>query len=161
MVHLICEIFMLNIIKLSSENSRKNVKKYYSIVSDTCFHHVISFTPSPFGVSSLFRHMQQTLCPNPRTEKLTALSKVNQATIMRVPGHSSIPQNETADRLAKVIARTRPIHPEPFLPQSFSRFKLKIRNWLGKRKRIEWTVCERYGTSQLFLEGPTDKFVQS
>ncbi len=34
--------------------------------SGTCFHHVISFRYSPFGVSSLFRHMQRTPCPNPR-----------------------------------------------------------------------------------------------
>ncbi len=35
------------------------------IISGTYFHCVISFTSSPFGVSSLFRHMQRTLCPNP------------------------------------------------------------------------------------------------
>ncbi len=66
MVHFICEIFTKNIIKLSSKNSRKIVKKYYPIVSGTCFHHVISFTSSPFGVSFLFHHTQRTLCPNPR-----------------------------------------------------------------------------------------------
>ncbi len=65
LVHLICKIFT-NIIKLSSKNLRKNVKKYYPMVSGTCFHYVISFTSSPFGVSSLFRHTQCTLCPNPR-----------------------------------------------------------------------------------------------
>ncbi len=35
------------------------------LVSGTCFHRVISFTFSPFGVSSLFCHMMHTLCPNP------------------------------------------------------------------------------------------------
>ncbi len=37
-------------------------------------------------------------------EKLTVLSEVNHVTIMRVPGHSGIQQNETADRLARKIA---------------------------------------------------------
>ncbi len=78
-------------------------------------------------------------------EKLTFLSKVNQVTIMWVPGHSGIQQNKTADRLAKEGARTRPIDPEPFLPLSFSRFKSKIRNWIEKRKQAEWKVCESMG----------------
>ncbi len=25
---------------------------------------------------------------------------------------------------------------------------------------MEWKVCEGYGTSQLFLEGPTDRYIQ-
>ncbi len=25
---------------------------------------------------------------------------------------------------------------------------------------MEWRVCERYGISQLFLQGPTDRYVQ-
>ncbi len=61
-------------------------------------------------------------------EKLTVLSEVNQVTIMWIPGHSGIQQNETADRLAREAARTRPIGPEPFLPLSLRRFKSKIRN---------------------------------
>ncbi len=44
---------------------QENVKKYYPIVSGTSFQPVISFTSSPFGVSSLFQHTQHTLCPNP------------------------------------------------------------------------------------------------
>ncbi len=55
LVHLIGEIF----IRLSSENSRKNVKKYYPIVFGTCLHRVISYTSSHFSVSSLFRHTQR------------------------------------------------------------------------------------------------------
>ncbi len=48
-------------------------------------------------------------------EKLSVLSEVNQVTIMWVPGHLGIQQNETADRLAREEARTRLIGPEPFL----------------------------------------------
>ncbi len=58
-------------------------------------------------------------------EKLTTLSKVNQATIMRVLGHSEIQQKETTDRLATEGARTRPISPEPFLQLFLSRFNPK------------------------------------
>ncbi len=65
LVHLICEIFTQNIIKLSPKNSRKNVKKHNRIVSGTYFHHV-SFTSLPFGISSIFRHTQHTLCLNAR-----------------------------------------------------------------------------------------------
>ncbi len=63
-------------------------------------------------------------------EKLTVLSEANQVTIMWVPGHSGIQQNETADGLAREGA-------EPFLPLSLSRFKSKIRQWIEKRKQTE------------------------
>ncbi len=79
---------------------------------------------------------------------------------MWVPGHSGIQQNETAERLARKGAKIRPIDPEPFLPLSLSRFKSEIRNWIEKRKQTEWRVCERYETSQLCLEGSTDRYVQ-
>ncbi len=92
-------------------------------------------------------------------EKLTVQSEVNQVTITRVPGHNGIQQNETADRLAREGARTRPIGLEPFLPLPLSRCKSKIRNWIGKRKQTEWRVCERNRTSELCLEGPTDRYV--
>ncbi len=52
--------------KTFTKNSRKKVKKYYAIVLCICFHHVISFTSSPFGVSSLFCHMQRPLCRDPQ-----------------------------------------------------------------------------------------------
>ncbi len=94
------------------------------------------------------------------TEKLTVLSEINQVTIMWVPGQSGIQQNETADRLAREGARTGSIGPEPFLPLSLSRFKSKIRNWIEKRGPIEWKACEKYWTSQLCLEGPTERYVQ-
>ncbi len=93
-------------------------------------------------------------------EKLTVLSEIKQVAIMWVPGDSGIQQNETADRLAREEARTRPIGPEPFIPLSLSRFKSKIRDWIEKRKQTEWKVCEKYWTSQLCLEGPTDRYVQ-
>ncbi len=64
---------------------------------------------------------------------------------MWVTEHSGIQQNETADRLARKGAKTRPIGPEPFLPLSLSRFESKIRNWIEKRKQIEWKVCESMG----------------
>ncbi len=44
------------------KEKRKNILSY--IVLDSCFHHVISFTFSLFGVSSLFHHTQHALCPN-------------------------------------------------------------------------------------------------
>ncbi len=78
-------------------------------------------------------------------EKLTVLLEVNQVTKMWVPGHSRIQQNETADRLVREGARTRPTSPEPFLPLSLSRFKSKIRNWIEKRKQTEWEFCESMG----------------
>ncbi len=83
-------------------------------------------------------------------EKLTALSEVNQVTIMWVPGCSGIQQNETADKLASVGARTRPNSLEPFLPLSPSKFKCKIRNNIGKRKQTKWRVCEKKGSANLF-----------
>ncbi len=82
------------------------------------------------------------------------------AVLLSISLPSGIQQNETADRLAREGARTSPIGPEPFLPLSLGRFKSKIRNWIGKRKQTEWKICEKYGTSQLYLEGPTDRYVQ-
>ncbi len=76
------------------------------------------------------------------------------------PAHSGIQQNETANRLAREGARTRPIGLEPFLLQSLSGFKSKIRNWIEKRKQTKWKVCEKYGTSQLCLKGPTYRLLQ-
>ncbi len=81
-----------------------------------------------------WRHVRVVLIPKRgREPSLTVLLKVNQVTIMWVPGHSGIQQNETTDRLAREGARTRPIGPECFLPLSLSRFKSKIRNWIEKR----------------------------
>ncbi len=65
-------------------------------------------------------------------------------------------QNETAltaDRIAREGVRTRPVGPELFLP-------LSLRNWIGKRKQMKWRICERYGTSQLYLERSTNRYVQ-
>ncbi len=110
--------------------------------------------------------------PNPRSgwNKITACSGLyrkadssvgsKSGTIMWVPERSGIQQNETADRLAREGAGTTPIGPESFLQLSLSRFKSKIKNWIGKRKQTEWRVCKRYLKSQLFLEGPTDRYVQ-
>ncbi len=118
-------------------------------------------TDSQAAVAALAASGTKSLLVANCTEKLTVQSEVNQVTIMWVPdGHSEIQQNETADRLAREGTRTRPIGPEPFLPLSLSRFKSKIGDWVGKRKQIEWKVCEKYGTSQLCLEGPTDRYVQ-
>ncbi len=66
--------------------------------------------------------------------KLTALSEVNQVTIMCLLGHSGNQHNETADRLGMEGVRTRPIGLEPFLPLSSGRFKSKTRNWIEKKK---------------------------
>ncbi len=78
---------------------------------------------------------------------------------MWLPGHSGIQQNEIANRLTREGARTTPIVPEPFLPLFLSRFKSKIRNWIEKRKQLEWKVCEKYEISQLCLEAPTGRYV--
>ncbi len=116
-------------------------------------------TYSQAAVAALAASGTKSLLVTDCIEKLTVLSEVNQVTIVGVPGHSGIQQNETADRLVREGARTRPIGPEPLLPLSLSRFKWKIRNWIEKRKQTEWKVCEKYGTSQLCLEGPTDRYV--
>ncbi len=68
------------------------------------------------------------------TEKLTVLLEINQVTIIWVPGHSGIQQDETADRLARVGARARPISSELLLPPSLSRLKSKIKNWIEKKE---------------------------
>ncbi len=104
-------------------------------------------TDSQVAVAALAASGTKSLLVANCIEKLTVLSEVNQVTIMWVPGHSRIQQNEMADRLAREGVRTRPIGLEPFLPLSLSRFKYEIRNWIEKRKQTEWRVCERYGTS--------------
>ncbi len=84
-------------------------------------------------------------------KNLTALSEVNQVTIIWVP------VQDTTNRLASEGARTRLIRLEPFLQLSLLRFNPI--NWTGKKKQTEWKIFERYETSQLFLEGPTDRYV--
>ncbi len=54
------------------------LKKYHLIISGTCFHRVISFTSSSFGISSLFHHTQRTLSQNreySRQERLMSLER--------------------------------------------------------------------------------------
>ncbi len=106
---------------------------------------VIICTDSQVAVVALGASRTNYLLVADCIKKPTALS--NQVTIMWVAGHSGVQKNETT-RLEREGARTRPIDPEYFLPLSFSRFKYRIRNWIVKRKRMEWRVCERYGTSQ-------------
>ncbi len=115
------------------------------------------YTDCQTAVAALAAKGTKSLLVANSIEKLTVLSEVNQVTIMRVPGHSGIQQNETVDRIAREGAKIRPIGPEPFLPLSFRRFKSKIRNWIEKRKQTEWRVCERYGTSQPCLQRPPDR----
>ncbi len=99
-------------------------------------------TDSQAAVAALAASGTKSLLVADCIEKLTVLSKIYQVTIMWVPGHSRNQQNETADRLAREGARTRPVGPEPFLPLFFSRFKSKIRNWIAKKK-TEWKVYEK------------------
>ncbi len=61
-------------------------------------------------------------------EKLTVLSEVNQVTIMLVPEHSGIQQNETADRLAREGARSRTLL-TTILKQ------VLVQNWIEKRRQ--------------------------
>ncbi len=105
------------------------------------------YTDSQAAVAALAASGTKSLLVTDCIEKLTVLSEVNQVTIMCVPGHGGIQQNETVDRLVREGARTRPIGPEPFLPLSLNRFRYKIRNWIEKRKQTEWEVCEKYGTN--------------
>ncbi len=51
-------------------------------------------------------------------QKLTVLLKINQVTIMWVPGHSGIQQVETADRLTREGVRTRPLTSDGLLRSS-------------------------------------------
>ncbi len=66
-------------------------------------------------------------------EKLTALLEENQVTLMWVSRYSSIQQNETADWLARKVARTKSVGLEPFLP-FLSRFKSRKKK-LDRKKR--------------------------
>ncbi len=95
---------------------------------------IIICTDSQAAVAAIAVSGTKSLLVAECIEKLTVLSKVNQVTIMWVPWHSGIQQNETADRLARKGTRTRPIGPEPFLPLSLGRFTSKVRNWIEKRK---------------------------
>ncbi len=51
--------------KICIQKLKEKCKKILAIVSGAFFHH-ISFTSAPFGVNSLFCHIQHILCPNPR-----------------------------------------------------------------------------------------------
>ncbi len=75
---------------------------------------IIICTNSHAAVAALAASGTKSLLVAVCIEKLTVLSEVNQVTTMVVPGHKRIQQNETADRLAREGARTRPIGPEPF-----------------------------------------------
>ncbi len=103
-------------------------------------------TDSQVAVAALAASWWKSLLVADCIEKVVTLLNENQVIIMWALGHSGIQQKET-DRLVRKGARTRPVGPEPFLLLSFSRFKSKIRNWIGKRKQTEWRVCKRYETS--------------
>ncbi len=63
-------------------------------------------------------------------------------------------------RLATEGAKTRPVSTEPFLSLSFNSYKCKIKSWSDKKKQAKWRACDRYGTNQQCLEGPTDRYIQ-
>ncbi len=81
-------------------------------------------TDSQSAVAALATSGTKSLLVADSMEKLTVLLEINLVTIMWVPGHSGIQQNETADRLAREGARTRPIGPEPILPLFLQNKKL-------------------------------------
>ncbi len=66
-------------------------------------------TDSQSAVAALAASGTKSLLVEDCMEKLAVLSEINQVTIMWVPGHSGIRQNETVDRLVREGARTRPI----------------------------------------------------
>ena len=59
---------------------------------------------------------------------LNRLGTQHSVTIHWVPGHSDIPGNEAADKLARRGSATMPIGPEPFLPFSKNHSNTEIRN---------------------------------
>ncbi len=64
------KLYMSNVyVKYYETFIQKLTEKHKKILPFPIGHmlpRVISFTSSPFGVSSFFRHMQRTLCPNPQ-----------------------------------------------------------------------------------------------
>ncbi len=66
------------------------------------------FAGSPATVAALEASgTKSSLVADSKEYLMALLSEVNQVTIMLVPGHSGIQQNETADRLGRKGARTR------------------------------------------------------
>ncbi len=93
-------------------------------------------------------------------EKLTAPSENNQVSTVWTFGQSGITQNETVDGLARQGTGTKPTGSKPYLLLSPSSYKFEIKNGIKRCRQMQQKICEKYRTSQICLEGPTDRYFQ-
>jgi hypothetical protein len=83
---------------------------------------------------------------------LEILSKSNRVTLMWIPGHQGIPDNEEADRLAKEGAVEVPPNQSAAIP--FSVGKNLIKKQLEQEHPARWTACTGYRQSKVLMRYP-------
>ena len=67
-------------------------------------------------------------------EALKKLAKISKLTIVWIPGHERLVENENTDALAKKGAENKFIGPEPFFEYNRSSFRKRLLTWESKAK---------------------------
>jgi hypothetical protein len=83
---------------------------------------------------------------------LEKLSKSNKVTLMWIPGHQGIPNNEETDRLAKEGAVEVP--PDEFAAVPFTVGKNVIKKQLEQKHQDRWAACTGYRQSKVLMRYP-------